>query len=234
MSAPLAGQFQDHYVVLGIDSNATSEAIQMAYVNLEAQYHPQSGKTPNKEKFQAIALAFEVLSDSATRKMFDDLRPKDKDGPPKFHAAEFFEALTKERYRRACILCLLYDRRRERPATGGLSVRHMEAMIAARPEELFLSVWYLKQRGYVANDDKSNLLITVEGMDMLEANIPDPADILPHLKATQELADAEAETAASLSKLHAATEAENPPVKPESQPQPVSPAMRRMALALKK
>src|SRR5947209_1399615 len=63
-------------------------------------------------------------------------------------------------------------------------MRYVEAMLAADLEELFFVLWYLKQRGWVASDDKSNLLITVQGMDYLEANRPSPALVLPHIKAS--------------------------------------------------
>jgi hypothetical protein len=41
----------------------------------------------------------------------------------------------------------------------------------------------LKQRSLVTSDDKSNLLITVEGMDYLETNPPTPETIMPLVKA---------------------------------------------------
>lgn len=46
MSAPLAGKFQDHYTILGVDPKATLEAIQTAYARLERKYNvntPESG-----------------------------------------------------------------------------------------------------------------------------------------------------------------------------------------------
>ena len=46
-------------------------------------------------------------------------------------------------------------------------MRYVEAMLNADMEELFFVLWYAKQRGWVASDDKSNLLITVQGMDYL-------------------------------------------------------------------
>jgi len=41
----------------------------------------------------------------------------------------------------------------------------------------------LKQRSLVTSDDKSNLLITVEGMDYLETNPPTPEMVMPLVKA---------------------------------------------------
>lgn len=224
MSAPVASNFQDHYLVLNVEPHSSSDAIQKAYAALAAKYHPSNGVTPDPEKFKSVTLAFEVLSDPVTRRMFDDLRPKDKDEVPEFRA-EFFDAIAKEKYRRLTLLCMLYDRRRDRPVTGCLSMRHVEQMTVFPSEELQLSIWYLKQRGYVVTDDKSNLQISMEGMDYLEANLPDRETILPCLRS------------------HAAAA---PPPPPEPAPEAPAPApelmmsesvslsTRRLALALKR
>lgn len=189
-----SGKFQDHYIVLGIDPKADNSTLHQAYQRLANKYHPAKGATPDKEKFESVTLAYEVLADPAARKIFDELRVSaDKDKPPEFSGEEFFETIAGEARRRLAILCLLYDRRRERPATGGLSLRHMEQMMQISQEQIQLSVWYLKQRGLVILDDKSNLLITVEGMDYLEAHLPPAESILALLRATTAQADEAAE-----------------------------------------
>ena len=75
---------------------------------------------------------------------------------------------------RTALLCLLYDRRRLKPFTPGLSMRRVENILECTSEGLSFALWYLKQRNMVASDDKSNLQITVEGMDYLETNPPRP------------------------------------------------------------
>lgn len=184
MSAPLAGKFQDHYAVLGIEPAAASDAVQAAYSKLAAKHNPR-GDTPDEEKFKAVNQAYEVLSDPGARQAFDELRggPK-QEAPPKFSGPEFFEAISGELTRRQCLLCMLYDRRRLKPATPGLSLRQIESMMQITHEELQFSIWYLKQRGYVASDDKSNVTITVQGMEHLEQNLPSADGILALVKAT--------------------------------------------------
>lgn len=223
MSAPVAGNFQDHYLVLNVEPHASSEAIQKAYSALAAKYHPNKGVTPDPEKFKSVTLAFEVLSDPATRRMFDDLRPKDKDEVPEFRA-DFFDAVARERYRRLTLLCMLYDRRRDRPVTGCMSMRHVEQMTVFPSEELQLSIWYLKQRGYVVTDDKSNLQISMEGMDYLEAHLPPPETILPYLRSH-----------APAAPPPAPSEPEAPAAAPElMMSESVSLSTRRLAMALKR
>jgi hypothetical protein len=51
-------------------------------------------------------------------------------------------------------------------------MHQIENMLDADHEELNFALWYLKQRGFAVADDKSNLQISVEGMDFLEQNPP--------------------------------------------------------------
>jgi hypothetical protein len=61
-------------------------------------------------------------------------------------------------------------------------MRHLEVIIEATGTELSSALWYLKQRGLAASDDKSSLQITVDGMDFLETNKPAPEDVMVFVK----------------------------------------------------
>ncbi len=185
MSTPIAAKFQDHYEVLGIEPKADSDAIQHAYAELAQKFHPNNPDTGDQEAFEATNIAYEVLSDPAQRHAFDKLKGVAEDlSCPKFSGLGFFNSLGREAGLRAALLCILYDRRRNKPLKPGLPMRYVEAMLAASVEELFFVLWYAKQRGWVASDDKSNLLITVQGMDYLESNPPTAALVMPYIKPT--------------------------------------------------
>ncbi len=117
------------------------------------------------------------------RSSFDKLKGVDHDsGSPKFTGVDFFRALEQGTVLRAAVLCILYDRRRIKSFQPSLSMRHLENMLRVPSEELNFALWYLKQRGFVANDDKSSLAITVEGMDYLENNRPSADAVIPMIK----------------------------------------------------
>lgn len=182
MSSSSAGNFQDHYFVLGVDPKSSSEAIQAAYSKLAQKFQPNT-PTGDKEQFDAVNHAFEVLSDPMLRREFDKLKGIGEGASmPKFSGIQFFEALGRESGLRSTILCLLYDRRRTKPFTPSISMRHIEGMIAATNEELNFALWYLKKRSFCLPDDKSSLQITVEGMDFLESNRPLPEVVMGFLK----------------------------------------------------
>jgi len=181
MSAPLAGKFQDHYEVLGIEPKSDSDTIQRAYAILAQRYHPKNAVTGDKEKFDSVNQAYEILSDAQLRKEFDNIKGiSAEETGPMFSGLEFFEALGRGSHFRATILSVLYDRRRSNPFKPSISIRHMEGMLNVTAEELAFAMWYLKQRNLVLSDDKSALQITVEGMDYLETHQP-PADMVLQL-----------------------------------------------------
>lgn len=183
MSTPLAGKFQDHYHVLGIEPKSDSETLQTAYAELARRYHPNNPDTGDREAFDAVNAAYEVLSDPAQRLAFDSLKGVGEDvSCPQFSGTAFFESLGSDAGLRVALLCILYERRKKKPLKPGLPMRYVEAMLNADLDELFFVLWYAKQRGWVASDDKSNLLITVQGMDYLDSNRPSEAQVLPFLK----------------------------------------------------
>jgi hypothetical protein len=63
---------KDYYEVLGVDSDATAEAIDKAYRNAARQKHPDSGG--NEEDMKALNEARDLLSDSEMRKAYDEAR----------------------------------------------------------------------------------------------------------------------------------------------------------------
>jgi curved DNA-binding protein CbpA len=212
MSSAVAGKFQDHYALLGVEPKASSDAIQAAYARLAEKYHPNSGEMADKDKFEAVNLAFEVLSDPILRAEFDKIKGVDQDeGTLKFAGLEFFDALGRQTGLRAAILCVLYDRRRKKPTKPSLSVRHLDGIIQASNDEMTFALFYLKQRNLAASDDKSNLLITVDGMEHLERNRPDPEMVRPFIKTA---AWSGQEVSASVSASTEPAEAEPVPAEP--------------------
>lgn len=63
---------KDYYKTLGVSKNATQEEIKKAYRKLAHKYHPdKNGTETNSEKFKEINEAYQVLSDDAKRKQYD-------------------------------------------------------------------------------------------------------------------------------------------------------------------
>ena len=59
----------EYYNILGVDKNADKKTIKKAYHKLAVQCHPDKGGDP--DKFKSIAEAFEVLSDTDKKQLYD-------------------------------------------------------------------------------------------------------------------------------------------------------------------
>ena len=66
-------EYKDYYKTLGVSKSADEKEIKKAYRKLARQYHPDKNPGDNtaEEKFKEINEAYEVLSDSEKRKMYD-------------------------------------------------------------------------------------------------------------------------------------------------------------------
>ena len=64
---------EDFYVLLGLQKNATAQEIKKAYRAKAREFHPDanSGDLEMEEKFKAISVAYEILSDPEKREIYD-------------------------------------------------------------------------------------------------------------------------------------------------------------------
>lgn len=68
--------FKDYYQILGVAPDADEKTIKATYRKLARQYHPDVNPNNKEaaEQFKAINEAYQVLSDPAQRKKYDELR----------------------------------------------------------------------------------------------------------------------------------------------------------------
>ena len=78
----MAVQYKDYYESLGVPRNASDADIKKAFRKLAREFHPDVAKDKKKaeEKFKEINEAYEVLSDPAKRKKYDELGANWKQG----------------------------------------------------------------------------------------------------------------------------------------------------------
>lgn len=89
-----------------------------------------------------------------------------------FGRKEFIGGLDGEANRRLGLLTLLYTRRRADPDRPGCSVLDLEQSMATPREHLAFSLWYLREKNLVAQNECSDYVITHLGVDHVEERLP--------------------------------------------------------------
>ena len=120
-----------------------------------------------------LSEAYQVLRDSAKRKEYDRQFELSPAGPlPIFLGKEFADGIDSEAKIRIGVLCLLYSKRRANPDFAALSLLDMENIMAFPRERLLFALWYLRSKRYVVQDDRSSFIISADGVDYLESQLP--------------------------------------------------------------
>ncbi len=67
---------KDYYAALGVTKSATADEIKKAYRKLARQHHPDANESSPaaEERFKEISEAYDVLSDDAKRREYDEIR----------------------------------------------------------------------------------------------------------------------------------------------------------------
>ena len=176
--------FVDYYEVLQISRNAEPETIQRVYRMLATKLHPDNLHTGDLDAFIALNEAYEILSNPESRAAYDARHDARRSEPLEvFETSDFAVGVDGEANRRLGILCLLYGRRRTDVDYPGLSLLDLEAMMATPREHLLFAAWYLREKQHVRLDDRSNLMITADGVDYVEKNLPSNGILYRLLKA---------------------------------------------------
>lgn len=163
----------NYYDLLQINPHAEIEAIERVYRILAGRYHPDNQDTGNPEKFRLLTEAYETLRNPAKRAEYDRQFEASPAGPlPIFLGKEFADGIDAEAKIRIGVLCLLYSKRRANPDFAALSLLDMENIMAFPRERLLFALWYLRAKKLVMQDDRSSFIITADGVDFLESQLP--------------------------------------------------------------
>ena len=163
----------NYYDLLQISPQAEPETIARVYRLLAARYHPDNLETGDAERFRLIREACDVLQDPVRRKEYDREFQANTAKPLHiFLGKEFTDGIDAEAKIRIGVLCLLYSKRRANPDFAALSLLDMENIMAFPRERLLFALWYLRAKRFVLQDDRSSFIISAEGVDYLESQLP--------------------------------------------------------------
>jgi curved DNA-binding protein CbpA len=168
--------FIDYYEMLQISPNAQIDTINRVYRMLAQRYHPDNPESGDTDRFVKLQSAYSVLSNPEKKSEYDEDRRRYYERPMEvFGMKEFSDGIEGEGNRRMGILCLLYNRRRTSPEEAGMSVLHLETLMAFPREHLLFTLWYLRHKQLVEFNFNSEYEITAEGIDLVESRFPKSA-----------------------------------------------------------
>lgn len=163
----------NYYDLLQIHPRAEMETIHRVYRLFAARFHPDNLQTGDTERFRTIREAYDVLSNPELRTEYDkQLEENQPVALPVFQSKEFTDGIDAEAKIRVGVLCLLYAKRRANPDLAALSMLDLENLMSFPREHLQFAMWYLKGRRFITQDDRSSFVITPEGVDHLESQLP--------------------------------------------------------------
>jgi curved DNA-binding protein CbpA len=164
----------DYYEVLQISPNAEPDTVHRVYRLLAQRFHPDNQNTGDGERFRSLTEAYHVLGDPVRRAEYDVRRPQIHEERSQLisQAVRAANDIDAERLVRLTVLELLYARRRTEPRSPGVFYGDLESLVGCPREHIEFALWYLAQRKFIDRSDGSQISITADGVDHLEANAP--------------------------------------------------------------
>lgn len=160
----------DYYEVLQVNTSADPETIDRVYRLLAQRFHPDNQQTGDESRFRTLLEAYTVLRDPEKRARYDVLYQQRRQDRWRLvsSGAESENDFEMEQIVRLTVLEALYTKRRVEPSNPGIFWREFEKLIGRPREHLDFTLWFLLQKNFVARDDSSQLVLTVEGAEYLE------------------------------------------------------------------
>jgi hypothetical protein len=169
--APESEPAVNHYEFLQISPNAQAETIQRVYHFLAARYHPDNPETGDPERFILLNQAYEVLSNPESRARYDAALEGNGTRPSAlFHSVDFLDGVEGELNRRLAVLSLLYRRCRANIHNPQISLLDLESQMGFPREYLDFTLWYLRSKKYLQQENGAEFSLTCLGVDYVEDN----------------------------------------------------------------
>jgi curved DNA-binding protein CbpA len=161
--------FVDYYEVMQVSPNADSEMIERVFRHLAKRIHPDNLQTGNRERFDELMEAHQVLRDPEQRAAYDVRHQKTRE-----HVQGLAEAVTDVGYEeddviRERVLSVLYVERRRDVNQPSLGEVVLEQLTDCPREHLEFHLWYLRIKQWIERTDRG-FAITALGVDGAEAS----------------------------------------------------------------
>ena len=167
---------KDYYQILQVSSAAHPDTIETMFRHFVQRYHPDNGRTGDRDIFELIIEAHEVLKDEVSRASYDlRLRQSQESQGHLLDGLLGGDAYESDGNIQSGMLAAFYFKCRADPGKPGLSQFDLMKLYDIPRELMAFHIWYLKGKGWIERTDDGLFAITVEGVDQaIEANSDNP------------------------------------------------------------
>ena len=174
--AVMGQELSDCYEILQVSRRADPLMITKAYRLLATLYHPDNKETGNEERFREVVDAYRELADPVRRAAYDRANFNGTaSSSTRLNASdtsivdvETGQPAQDERQLRRLVLQAVYNLRRNRPYSPGLSLMVVAELLGSSIEAAQFTIWYLRGKKLIEITDDDGIAITVAGVDCLE------------------------------------------------------------------
>ena len=167
-----ASSFVDYYKIMGVRPDITPEELGRRFHRLAKRYHPDNPQTGNRERFDLLVEAHNLLKDAARRSQYDILYNQVA-GPRPGYASDpngtGGDTVGQDVDIQGKLLSVFYNRRRHNIRDPGVPEFELERIFGCKIESLEFHLWYLKAKRWIEKLENGMLSITVEGIDHVNA-----------------------------------------------------------------
>jgi hypothetical protein len=165
----------DYYEILQLSPNAHPDTIHRVFRILAQRFHPDNADSGDEEAFKRVLEAYRVLEDPEKRAAYDTRYRRIKKRHWRlFESPSEAQGVEAERRKRTGILGLLYRQRLQDSDHPFVPIHDLEDLLGCPRDHLQVTLWYLKEKGYIGRDERGRYTITVDGVDEVEREVPEP------------------------------------------------------------
>ena len=163
-----ATSFVDYYKIMGVKPDVTADDLGRRFHRLAKRYHPDNPQTGNRERFDLLVEAHNMLKDPAKRSQYDVLYHQIV-GTPQSYAGDGNgsggDTVGQDVDTQTKLLSVFYNRRRHSIRDPGVPEMELERIFNCKIEALEFHLWYLKAKRWIERLENGMFSITVEGID---------------------------------------------------------------------
>ena len=163
-----ANSFVDYYKIMGVKPDISPEDLGRRFHRLAKRYHPDNPQTGNRERFDLLVEAHNLLKDSARRSQYDVLYNQVVGSTQSYGAdgnGAASDTVGQDVDIQSKLLSVFYNRRRRNIRDPGVPEMELERIFNCKIEALEFHLWYLKAKRWIERLENGMMSITVEGID---------------------------------------------------------------------